>query len=307
MFQRLGGLDAAHQPGHRTQHAGLGAVRHHPRRRRRRKQAPIAALAGDKHRGLPVESQNAAIHQRLAQQIAGIVDQIPGGEVVSPVDHQIILPDDVHGVFRIKPGFVQHHIDVGVVGFDVVVGRLHLGPAHIGGMVQHLALQVGQIHHIQIHDADRPHAGQRQIDGARRAQPAGADNQGAGLHQRPLPAGADIAHNDMPAIAFDLFRGKRQGLGSHSKIPPNRPKAATIGPNPNRAGRSPRKSGATPKQKTCRRPDRATPQAERAQVSAKNNANPPPMPGARYRSNGNPKSATSFARQSSAAPSGCQG
>ena len=58
-----------------------------------------------------------------------------------------------------------------------VGGGVELLAAHVGGGVDDLALQVGVIHHVEVHDAQRADARGRQVEGQRRAQSARADAQ----------------------------------------------------------------------------------------------------------------------------------
>ena len=48
------------------------------------------------------------------------------------------------------------------------------------------------------------------------AQPAGADDEGAGLHQGALSLGANVAHDDVAAVALNLFGSQGKGLSGHS-------------------------------------------------------------------------------------------
>ena len=82
--------------------------------------------------------------------------------------------------------------------------------------MQHLALEVGQVHHVQVHDADGADTRKGQVDGAGRAETTGADDQGLGLHQGALALGADVAHDNVAAVAFDLFGSQGKGLSGHS-------------------------------------------------------------------------------------------
>jgi hypothetical protein len=45
---------------------------------------------------------------------------------------------------------------MGIDAMHGFLGRLCLGPAHVGVRVQNLALQIGIIHRVEIHDADLP-------------------------------------------------------------------------------------------------------------------------------------------------------
>ena len=116
---------------------------------------------------MTVKDQDAAVHQGLPQQIAGVIYQVTGGEIVRSVDHQVILANYFHGVLGFQPDFMHHHIGVGVVGLDIVQGGLQLGPPDIGGVVQNLALEVGKVHNVEVHDADGAHPSKGQVDGGR--------------------------------------------------------------------------------------------------------------------------------------------
>ncbi len=67
----------------------------------------------------------------------------------------------------------------GVDGVQAIAGGVQLGPADVGGAVQHLALQVAEIDDVEIDQADAADAGGGQVQPQRRAEPAGADEQHA--------------------------------------------------------------------------------------------------------------------------------
>ena len=70
--------------------------------------------------------------------------------------------------------------------------------------MQHLPLQVAEIHDVEIDDADAADAGRRQIHRGRRAEAARADAQHAARLQLALPVHADLRHDQVPAVALDL-------------------------------------------------------------------------------------------------------
>ncbi len=90
-------------------------------------------------------------------------------------------------------------------------GRIELLAAHVLGSVNHLALEVGEIDHVEIHQADSPHARGRQIQAQRRAQASGADQQHFGVLQLQLPFHADFGHDQVARVAQDFVLGKRNG------------------------------------------------------------------------------------------------
>ncbi|MHC2583757.1 hypothetical protein ACVMHR_008496 [Bradyrhizobium diazoefficiens] len=93
------------------------------------------------------------------------------------------------------------------------LGRaLDLVPADIGRRMDHLALEVGQRHHVVIDHAERADPGGSQIHQGGRAEPAGADHQHGGPLQRGLARAADVAQHDMAGITFEFVRAQHSQL-----------------------------------------------------------------------------------------------
>ncbi len=87
--------------------------------------------------------------------------------------------------------------------------RVDLGRADIGDAVEHLSLQVGERHRIWIDDPERANAGGGKIEGGRRAQAAGADDQNPGGLERLLARPADFAQDEVAGVAVDFGLGER--------------------------------------------------------------------------------------------------
>jgi len=84
---------------------------------------------------------------------------------------------------RAQPGLVcglGHgvELDVGVERVHRRLGRLHLGPAHAGCAVGHLALQVGELDLIGVDDGDAADASTRQVEQGGCTEATGTDHQG---------------------------------------------------------------------------------------------------------------------------------
>ena len=163
-------LDRAHDSRQHAQHASLGATRHHPRRRRLGIEAPVArAFLRIKHRGLPLEAEDAAVDVGLAQEHAGVVHEVSRGEIVRPVGHDVVVAEDVERVLRRQARLVRDHFDVRVDVGNRVLRRLDLQPAHVARIVDDLPLQVGEIDHVEIDDAQPADARRREIQRQGRA------------------------------------------------------------------------------------------------------------------------------------------
>ena len=59
-------------------------------------------------------AEDRTVEVRPAGQHAGVVDQVPRGEVVGPVHHQVVGPRQLQGVAGVEPGVVRLDPDAGV-------------------------------------------------------------------------------------------------------------------------------------------------------------------------------------------------
>ena len=60
-----------------------------------------------KNRCLSVEAKNGAVNVWLFEKNADVVRQITGGEVVTSVENEIVIPHDLHRVFALEAAIVQ--------------------------------------------------------------------------------------------------------------------------------------------------------------------------------------------------------
>jgi len=172
----------------------------------------------------------------LAGQDAGVVDEELGGEIVGAVDDEVIAGNDGGNIGRTDPLLVSVDRHIRIDGAHLFGGGNYLRFADIRGEMDHLPLQVGDIDNVGIGNADGAYAGGRQIEGDRRAETAGADDQHPAVKQLALPFAADFLENDMARIALDLF------FVEHHLPPPMKYKNSTVSPSAtvvlSKAGRS---------------------------------------------------------------------
>src|SRR6476619_6009832 len=72
--------------------------------------------------------------------------------------------------------------------------------------VEDLALQVRQVDHVEVDDADRADAGGREVERRRGAETAGADEQRLRAEEPGLAGRADLGDQEMAAVALLLLR-----------------------------------------------------------------------------------------------------
>ena len=196
----------ADDAGQHAQHAGLGARRGQLGGRRLGHHVAVGGPAtGIEHGDHAVEAEDRAVHHRDAQLHRGVVDQVAGGEVVGAVDHQVVALEDGHHVVGAQAHVVGDHVDVGVEGGERLLGRVDLALADAVDVVQDLALQVRVVDHVHVDDADGADPGRGQVQGGRRAEPAGAQQQHLGVEQLELALLADLGQQQVALVAVALL------------------------------------------------------------------------------------------------------
>jgi hypothetical protein len=191
------------------EHATLGAVGHHPRRRGLGEHAAVAGpFGGPEHAQLPLEAEDRAVHVRDAEQHAGVVDEVARREVVGPVDDEVVATDHVQGVLRRQVRLVLDDLHVRVDLEDRRLGRVDLVRADVRGAVDDLPLQVRRVDDVVVDQADGADAGRGEVERQRRPEPAGADEQHLGGLQALLPLDPDVGDDEVAAVAGDLLVGE---------------------------------------------------------------------------------------------------
>src|SRR5438874_921575 len=86
-----------------------------------------------------------------------------------------------------------------------VNGGLQLWPSHVIGIVDDLALQIGEVNDVEVDDSQRSYSRGGQVHSQRRTQPSSADTEHARGLELLLAIQRDLRHYDVPAVAEQLF------------------------------------------------------------------------------------------------------
>src|SRR5207247_5344757 len=116
------------------------------------------ALERHEHRRLAIEAEDAAVDVRLAQQNAGVVDEVARREVIGAVDDNVVRLQDVEGVGRGQLRLVEVDLHLRVDRLQAVLRRLELGSADVGRSVQHLTLQIAEVDDVEVDQAEAAEA-----------------------------------------------------------------------------------------------------------------------------------------------------
>ena len=79
--------------------------------------------------------------------------------------------------------------------------------------MEHLTLQVGDLHHVIIDDADRADPGRRQIQQCGAAESAGTHHQHPGIQQPSLTVDSDLGDDEVTRITGHLVSIQPGTLG----------------------------------------------------------------------------------------------
>ena len=80
--------------------------------------------------------------------------------------------------------------------------------------MQDLTLEVGGVDDVVLDDPERAHSGGREVEGGRRAQSTGTDQQDAGRLELSLAGLADLGKGEVSRVAEELVANERRRLGT---------------------------------------------------------------------------------------------
>ena len=99
----------------------------------------------------------------------------------------------------------------GLISLTESRALLGLRPADVALTVDDLTLQVGLVDGVELDDAESADAGGGEVHQRRRAEPARADAQHAGVLESLLPGHADVGDDQVAAVAAHLVDGQSLG------------------------------------------------------------------------------------------------
>ena len=138
-----------------------------------------------------------------------VVDEEAGREVVGAVDDDVVAVEDVDHVVGAEADVVGDDVDVGVEQRERLLGGVDLAVADAVDVVEDLALQVGVVDDVHVDDADRADAGRGEVEGGRRTEAAGAEQQHLRVEQLLLALLADLGEQEVALVAVALLGGQR--------------------------------------------------------------------------------------------------
>ena len=158
-------------------------------------------------RDLALEAVDRAVDDGDPVPHRGVVDEVAGREVVGAVDdHVPAVGEDPLDVLRVEPLLERHDLHVRVERLDRALRRCDLRLAEPLGRVDDLALEVRVVHDVGVDDPERPDARGREVERGRRAEPAGADQEDAGVEQLLLALLPDLGDEQVARVALPLRR-----------------------------------------------------------------------------------------------------
>ena len=148
-------------------------------------------------------------HQRLAQQDAGIVDDVSRRDAIGAVQDDVVVAQQFHDRRGAHLEIVRADVDVRIEGEQALARRLDLGAPDARTVEQHLPLQVRCVDAIVIDDPQRTDTRRREIQRCRRSETARTDDQHARGLQLFLPRESDLLQAQVPLIAL-AFGGRKR-------------------------------------------------------------------------------------------------
>src|SRR5438552_613917 len=238
-FDRLACLDRSYDPREDAEDATLRARGHEPGRRWFRVEAAVARpLRREEDARLTFEPENRPVDVRLLQEDGRIIHEVPCREVVRPIDDHVVVTQDVQRVLGRQSRLVGLHVDVRIDLRGPLFRDLDLLSPDVLRPVEHLALEIRFVDHVEIDDPEAANARRAQILRERDPEAARADDQGGRLLEHQLPRHPDLRENQVPRVPLD-FRGREdilplrheavhQGEGTARNARDNRDRVALV-------------------------------------------------------------------------------
>src|SRR5712692_2082988 len=159
-LDRLRCLQRADDARQDAEYSGFGARRRELGRRWLREKAAVArTLEWLEDRDLPLEAEDRSMHDGNAMFHRSVIQEIARGEVVGAVDHHVVALDDAIDIRSGQTFLVADDLHVGVQSLERLLRRGDLRLADAVGGVKDLPLQVGEVDHIRVDDAEHADAG----------------------------------------------------------------------------------------------------------------------------------------------------
>jgi hypothetical protein len=99
---------------------------------------------------------------------------------------------------------------------NLLAADVTLSRPNVVRVVDHLTLQIADVHLVGVHQAQGSDARSGQIQRGGRAQPARADDQHLGREQLLLTIDPHVLQDDVAAVPLDLFIRQRE---FHGRLP----------------------------------------------------------------------------------------
>ncbi len=165
-------------------------------------------MAGCVGEGLPFVGEDAAVGERFMGEDAGVVDEVFGVDVVGGIDDEVVGGDYVEGVGGGEGVLVGGDVGVGVEGYEFLERALDFGLAEVGCGVEYLALEIGEVDGVVVHDADMSYSSGGEVVCHWGAEASGTDDEDMGRAELMLPLFAEMWEEDVASETFLIVVGQ---------------------------------------------------------------------------------------------------
>lgn len=209
-FDRFGGLDGADEAGEDAEDAGFGAVGHGAGRGWLGEEAAVGGAAAEiEDAGLAFEALDRAVDEWAVGEHAGVVDEIARGKIVGAVEDDVVRGDEGEGVGAREAGDDGRDGEKRIEREQAAGGGGGFGQAGVGGGVEDLPLEVGDVDGVGVDDGDAADAGGGEVEEGGAAESAGANDEYGAALQRGLRLGAEAGEREVALVTGKFVGGKR--------------------------------------------------------------------------------------------------
>lgn len=124
---------------------------------------------------MSLELEDGSVDEGLFKKVGGVVGSEAGGEIVGAIEDGIIGGEEIETVFGFKATRMEDDLDVGIDLAEAGFRAFEFRGANTFGVVENLAVEIGEIDLVGIDETDFTNACCCEIEDGGRAKATSSD------------------------------------------------------------------------------------------------------------------------------------
>jgi len=176
---------------------------------------PVRPPAVYEHRRLALKFQDASERVRLPEYHAGVIHQIPRGEVVGAVNDNVEISSDLERILRSQCGVESLHMHERIDIANSVSGGIELRTSDVARSMNDLSLKIGDINDVEVDESQGSNASRSEVKRGRGSKSSRSNQKDTGGFDLPLAFGANLGKHEVATIAAEFIGRELRQFGGY--------------------------------------------------------------------------------------------